>query len=284
MSKFILGTAQFGLNYGINNSVGQPTPSDVFKIFDAALDYDIRILDTAEAYGKAHEIIGKYQLETQKFKINTKFSSVEPKAFIEQVDMACKKLVIDQIETCFYHSYKEYHSQSLKKYFDQLIQKGLIKKIGVSVYTNEEFEEVINDPVIDVIQIPFNIFDNYSQRGELLLKAKAANKIIQVRSIFLQGLVFIEPDNLKGNTNELKEEIIMLRSICKDYKISISSLCIQYAFNFLEIDHIIIGIDTLEQLKSNINSSINALSSDIIDCINKIHVSNTSLLYPYNWK
>lgn len=285
MSKFILGTVQFGLNYGINNKTGQPDESTVFQIFDAAHENGIYTLDSADAYGNAHEIIGKYHNSgTLKFKINTKFSSVKPELLMDQVAIACKTLAIDQIDTCFYHSFKEYKSQSLKKYFDQLIHKGFIKNIGVSVYTNQEFEEVINDQVINVIQIPFNLFDNFSQRGELILKAKATGKIIQVRSIFLQGLFFIEPNSLKGNTVGLQEELNLLHDIAKDYSISVSDLCIQYVCHYQEIDNILIGVDTLEQLKSNINSSSNSITADIINRINKIHVKNTSLLYPYNWK
>jgi aryl-alcohol dehydrogenase-like predicted oxidoreductase len=285
MSKFVLGTVQFGLKYGINNKTGQPAQSTVFQIFDSAREYGIQALDTAEAYGNAHEIIGQYHhLRSGKFKINTKFSSVKTEELVDQVIKACDTLAIDCIDTYFFHSFIEYKSHSLKSFFDQLISKGQIKNIGVSVYTNEEFEAVINDPFINVIQIPFNLFDNFSQRGKLILKAKTASKIIQIRSIFLQGLFFIEPDNLKGNTVEFQDEIGILRNIAQDCSISISDLCIQYACHYPEIDHVIIGVDTLEQLKSNINSGKNVLSSDIVDRVNKIHVRNTALLYPYNWK
>jgi aryl-alcohol dehydrogenase-like predicted oxidoreductase len=285
MSKFILGTVQFGLNYGINNEEGQPAKSSVFQIFDAATKNEINTLDTAEAYGDAHQIIGQYhEFRTSKFKINTKFSSLNSEVFIDQVTQACNTLFIDHIDTCFYHSFLEYKRRSLENHLDQLIKKGLIKKIGVSIYTNEEFDEVINDPIVNVIQIPFNLLDNFSQRGELLMKAKIVGKIIQVRSIFLQGLFFLEPLSLKGNIIGLQEELIMIKNIAQDYGMSISDLCIQYAFYHKEIDQVVIGVNTIEQLKSNINSSRNQISSEIIDRVNKIRVKNTSMLYPYNWR
>jgi len=285
MSRIILGTVQFGLKYGINNYLGQPDQFSVYKIFDKAQEIKISTLDTAYAYGCAHAIIGKYHsLRNSKFKINTKFSSVNPELFIKQVANACVILGTDYIDTCFYHSFQEFKNQSLKSYYNELLTKGLIKNIGVSIYTNEEFETVINDPSVNVIQIPFNLFDNFSQRGELILKAKAVGKTIQVRSIFLQGLFFMKPDALKGNTVGLKEELVILKNIAKDFNITISDLCIRYAFHYKEIDNIIIGVDTAEQLQSNINSSRNIISSEVIDCINKIQVKNTSLLYPYNWK
>lgn len=284
MSKFILGTVQFGLNYGINNKVGRPEQSSVFRIFDLARESQINTLDTAEAYGNAHEVIGKYHLSgISKFNINTKFSSVNSEMFFNQVINACNTMAIDKIDTCFYHSFQEFKNQSFKSYYDKLLTKGLIKNIGVSIYTNEEFEAVINDPSVNVIQIPFNLFDNFSHRGELILKAKSVGKTIQVRSIFLQGLFFMEPDALKGNTAGLKEELVVLKNIAKDFNITISDLCIRYAFHHKEIDNIIIGVDTSEQLQSNINSSRNIISTEVIDCINKIQVKNTSLLYPYNW-
>ena len=285
MSKFILGTVQFGLNYGINNHQGQPARSTVNEIFNLAYHLGLNTLDTADAYGTAHEIIGNYHRDNKvDFKINTKFRSVKKEVFIDQVKKACELLEVESLNVCFYHSYTEYFTRKLQPYFEKLINLQLINQVGVSIYTNEEFEVVISDPLVNVIQLPFNVFDNFNQRGNLILKAKEKGKIIQIRSVFLQGLFFLEPKLLKGNLVELTEVIISLNNIANDYNISMADLCLLYVLHFKEIDQIVIGVNTPEQLISNSRIFQSNITSEIIDRVNSINVKNKSLLYPYNWK
>ena len=76
-NKIILGTVQFGLDYGINNKEGRPTYETIKEILDLAHTKKIIFLDTAEAYGNSHEIIGEYHANSNnKFKVTTKFSSL----------------------------------------------------------------------------------------------------------------------------------------------------------------------------------------------------------------
>ena len=285
MNKFILGTAQFGLDYGINNQHGKPDKSTVYEILNLAYEIGINTLDTADAYGTSHEIIGNFHRDFKfNFKINTKFTSDENEIFIDKVKHSCDILKVEKLNTCFYHSYKDYYNGNLKSYFSKLMELQLINEVGVSIYTNEELEVVINDPLIHIIQLPFNLFDNFNQRGDLILKAKEKGKTIQVRSVFLQGLFFLNPKLLNGNLAELANELKLLNNIVSDFNISISDLCLQYVLNYKEIDQIIIGVDSIEQLISNSNTFQGNINSEIIDRVNSIYIKNNSLLYPYNWK
>ena len=59
LDKVILGTAQLGMNYGINN-YGRLSKDRVYEILNYAYDNDIRLLDTAEVYGNALQLIGSF--------------------------------------------------------------------------------------------------------------------------------------------------------------------------------------------------------------------------------
>ena len=74
-NKLILGTVQFGLKYGINNTIGKPKKDEVLSLLKVAYNSGIRVLDTAEAYGNAHQLIGNYHKKQAdfKFEIITKF-------------------------------------------------------------------------------------------------------------------------------------------------------------------------------------------------------------------
>lgn len=65
-------------------------------------------------------------------------------------------------------------------------EAGLIKEVGLSVYSNSEFETAINDEDIDVMQLPFNLLIIIQKGG--LFKNGKRKKSIQVRSVFLQEL------------------------------------------------------------------------------------------------
>ena len=59
ISKISIGTAQFGLDYGISNQRGKVPFSDVENIIELAYSRGIDKLDTASAYGKSEKVLGE---------------------------------------------------------------------------------------------------------------------------------------------------------------------------------------------------------------------------------
>ena len=49
--KMVLGTAQFGMDYGIANVNGKPKHKQIFDILDIAWEKGVRRFDTAPDYG-----------------------------------------------------------------------------------------------------------------------------------------------------------------------------------------------------------------------------------------
>lgn len=195
-NKLIVGTAQFGMPYGINNSAGQPTLETISSVLDYAWSQGIQTLDTAEAYGNSQEMIGAYHRQSpHRFQVITKFSAARkdlPASLSDRVQNDLTILGVDQLLAYMYHSYSDF--QALHDGFAAEIRvlkkNGRIAMLGVSVYTNEEFEGVLEYGDIDLIQLPFNALDNLSQRSKLLNRAKLRGKTVHTRSVYLQGLFF----------------------------------------------------------------------------------------------
>ena len=286
-SKIVLGTVQFGLDYGINNNSSKPPVNQVFDVLDQAYNDNIRTLDTAEAYGTAEDVIGSYHNERgNRFEINTKFVNRQNGELSDTLRKSLKRLQVDQINMYYFHSFNDYKiGRGLKDELETLkTDQGLIRSVGLSVYTNEELSVAIKDPFIDVIQLPFNLLDNYTKRGELLKEAKKANKIIQVRSVFLQGLFFKETSTLPALLLPLKSYLDKLHGLCREIGMSMEALCLHYVNSQPDIDEIIIGVDSKEQLLTNLKSLGTSSNMDIRGTIDKIMVKENELLYPYNWK
>lgn len=285
ISKLILGTAQFGLHYGINNTSGKPSSSQVASILDLAMEQNISMLDTAGAYGDAVEQIGLYHSNSpHRFKVLSKFKGVSETGLYKQVRTSLDLLDIPCFETYSYHSFQDYLTLPfLMDELNTLKEQQLIKKIGISVYTNDELKKVISDEFIDVIQLPFNLLDNRNIRGAYMKEAKQSKKEIHVRSVFLQGLFFMPEAAFPEKLSRIKPYILHIRQYCNENSISMEALAISYASYNSCIDGVLIGIDNKAQLLENI-SSIRFLP-DAFDFINNnIFVDETSLLNPVNWQ
>jgi aryl-alcohol dehydrogenase-like predicted oxidoreductase len=282
--KLILGTVQFGLDYGINNKFGKPTQEQVHEIFDLAFDCGVKILDTAEAYGNTQEIIGNYhKSNNSRFEINTKFT-VSSKSIENQVNSNIRLLNVDQINTLYYHSFDDFvNYPELLIQLKQLEKQGQIKHIGLSIYNNTELRAAIYCEDISVIQIPFNLLDNYKQKVELLKLAKQKGKIIQARSVFLQGLFFMPFLEVPAKLIPLLPYLQKVQEVAREFDVSVEHLSLSYALQKLELDNIIIGVDTIDQLTRNINNSKVPVPINALKKIDDINVLEVDLLYPKNW-
>ncbi len=287
MSKIILGTVQFGLDYGINNKSGKPDHNEIKSILDYAFDNKINFLDTAEAYGDSHERIGEYHANSNnKFKVITKFSSSRldlPKNISDRINHHLKILNISNLYCYMFHNYDDF-----KNYFNlfklellELKRKGIIKKIGVSLHSNHNINDVLENREIGLIQLPYNLLDNKSKRENVFLKAKEKGVEIHTRSTFLQGLFFKDLDTIDGKLGVLKKYLLELKRLVN--KNEINSLALNYVCSNANIDGVLLGVDTVSQLKNNLSCINDNKFKDIIENIDSINVKEENLLNPANW-
>ena len=284
--KLVLGTVQFGLDYGINNNGGKTSEIDTFAILDEAHRRGIERLDTADNYGNAIDLIGKYHINHRKFKILNKFNFSDKSTNIaEKAKNALNKLKINTFDVYSYHSFEDCaNNNETIEILKKLKYEKLINKIGISIYTNQEFETVLNNEAIDVIQIPYNILDNDNIKGGLIAEAKQKGKEIHTRSIFLQGLFFVEEKNIIPKLKPLTPYLRKIRDFSIKENISISELSLMYVISNPNIDGVLIGVDSVQQLDNNMD----CISDKNIESINKfvktLNVKEVELLNPVNWK
>jgi len=164
INKIILGSAQFGFKYGINNLGSRLNENDVSEILEHAFSEGIRYIDSAEAYGNAHKLIGQFhnKNKSNRFNIITKFKNLNLKSdddLISHVEKTCESLFVDYIHTYMFHSFSDF-KKNLKIYDELklLKNKGLIKKIGISIYENYQIDYIINTSIILILFNCHSIF------------------------------------------------------------------------------------------------------------------------------
>jgi spore coat polysaccharide biosynthesis protein SpsF (cytidylyltransferase family)/aryl-alcohol dehydrogenase-like predicted oxidoreductase len=305
INKLILGGVQFGLDYGINNSKGKPTISQVKEIINQAAANGVEYIDTARGYGNSEKVLGKVLNSgiQHNFKIITKLSPLnncaenESKEIIEtfvreSVFESCVRLKTNRLYCLMLHRaelLQKWNSIVWKLLVD-LRNKNYIQKLGVSVQTPEELDYALGFNEIEVIQIPFNIFDyrwNSSISKIQRLKYKR-NLTIHTRSSLLQGLLASEDEQVWAKTHLLNSKIAInwLKLSCKKYqKQSVINLCFAYVRAQTWIDGIVVGMETIQQLRQNLVlfDQLELSDSEILEINNSRPILPEHVLNPSYW-
>jgi aryl-alcohol dehydrogenase-like predicted oxidoreductase len=278
----IVGTVQFGLDYGVNSaSAKKLSQTACDEILDIAQVNGITILDTAEAYGDAIEKIAVYHGSGKKFEIISKFLS--PENILNPLTESLRRLSIGHYHTILAHKSQDlFFNKKVQDDLTELKKTGLTKYIGVSIYTNAEFEQSIESEHVDVIQFPFNLLDNTTQKGALMRRAKDAGKILHARSVYLQGM-FLKPFPLPDKLRPLEIYLQKLRDLCDANGITMTSLALEYVFRNPLIDNVVTGQHKASQLQGNIDLIRDFKNGSYLKEVDEIKVKEAELLSPRNW-
>ncbi len=256
----IIGSAQFGMQYGITNSSGQVNFDDVVKILNFSYSAGIRFLDTAELYGNSIEVLGNYFKSYPHFEVINKFSCPS-KDYFSKTDVfvweekfigSLNQLGIQQIDSYLLHSsndLKKDGSQFLLDWLISLRERRLVKRIGLSIYDSHELDG-INLKNFQLIQLPFSIYDQRFLIEGTIEEIKSYGLSIHARSIYLQGLILTDsskwPDWIDIDIRKHHEK---LENFAKNNNCTLLELCMAFIEqnNFLE--GYVVGICNLTQLK-----------------------------------
>ena len=173
------------------------------------------------------------------------------------------------------------------KFWDQIIElknKGLCKKIGVSIYSPSDLEflkDIMSS--IDIIQLPYNIFDRRFEKIIPDLKSKDID--VHSRSVFLQGLFFQSPDLLDPFFLKIKNKIKSLNILANDTNISLNHILLGYCLLNHNIQKVIIGVDTLDNLKNNLKVyDVIGKVEQIKNHLDEYNELDENIILPINWK
>ena len=271
-TKLVLGTAQFGLEYGIANQEGMPKEAEVERITHFAIANGVQFFDTARGYGESERVLGKVLAGgwSSRATIITKLSSLDDcsadadysavKAFTERsVYRSCYELRTQKIEVLLLH--RACHLTAWKggvwKTVKQLKQCGVVSELGVSVQTPEEVLLALGFDHISFIQLPYNILDyRWLNVIKEIVKVREHRKlIIHARSALLQGLLVTTQDKLwrKAHCFNVADVISWLTQKAQMYTNGdIVELCLRYVLSQSWIDGVVVGVDNHEQLVQNI--------------------------------
>lgn len=246
IGKLVLGSAQFGMTYGVNNQRGQIPKAEIFEILSLARISGLCMIDTAAAYGNSEEIIGEYlKREGQVFDVVSKLSQGKEGSIRQRVADSFEKLGVERLYGYILHAFSDY--ERAPKIWDELESlrlEGKIIKTGFSLYYPKEIEFFSARKVVaGIVQLPYSVFD---RRFEPFFgRLHSAGIEIHVRSVFLQGLVFKDTQMLSGKLSRMKDKLVLLNKIAQEFGVPVLVICLNFALRNPYISKVVVGVDSL---------------------------------------
>lgn len=283
MSELALGTVQFGLDYGIKNGRGKVTEEEVVRILEVASHLGVQYLDTAAGYGTSEAVLGQAMRSIgRSFQIVTKLSfSGNPRA---SLNASLERLGVDSVYGYLYHYYKHFKEEpGTWSEFRQVREEGKAQKIGFSLYHPFEAEELLESEVdFSLVQVPYSLLDR--RFGYLFPRLVERGIEIHVRSVFLQGLLLMDPTSLPPGLTSAAPSLERLAEAAKTSGTSVQALCLAFPALDPHVSKVVIGVDSLEDFESNVvNFGDCARFKDIIDSLGDLLCQDERIILPYLW-
>lgn len=265
LPQLTLGTVQLGLAYGIANVIGKPDESNSTELLRFAEQQGINCFDTASGYGDSEIVLGNFfkkhpnaerQIVT-KFKLDGEVASTEQeleKTIRLQLEQSLIRLGVKRIPIYLLHQADDLHrhQKRIVAVLDRLIREGLIGMAGVSVYTSADLDCMLRYDLFQATQIPINIVDQRLIKSGHIERLRANHIIVFARSIYLQGLFFMSPENLPSNLTLAAPWIRQLQQMAINEHMSIAQMALSYVRDLPGITSLVIGSETIEQLAENV--------------------------------
>ena len=286
LKKLVIGTAQFGQDYGITNTRGKVPKNEVFEILSKARLYDIKTLDTARSYGESEFVLGI--AGTDGFDIITKLPSLDMSSlniehFIDQsIKISLSNLKTPSVDTLLLHRPDELLEVNGNLIYQSLVklkEAGLVKKIGISIYSPEILENIVSKYTIDVVQAPLNIFDRRIISSGWLYKLADKDISIIARSVFLQGILLTDYVDLPIYFHKWKFHFKKWINFLRENSLSALEASLQFVSELPEVDKFIVGVESLAQF----SEIIEAMDSPSFTEAKQLEINDIGLISPIAW-
>jgi len=287
--KLALGTVQFGINYGVNSPTGQVQPSEVKKILAYARTQNITFLDTANSYGNSEKVLGNVGVKN--FSIVTKtrhfaqtvINDKSAGLLLAELNQSLQLLKQKSVYSLLVHNADDLLKPGASIIISQLQalkEQGTINKIGVSIYTSDQLQSVMDKMDIDLVQLPFNILDRRLFDTGMLKNLSRQGVEVHARSIFLQGLLLMSKDSRPKYFSQWDSLWKLWHEWLSDNKLTALEATVRHAISTPEISKVLVGVDSKEQLQE----IIQAADGDIPTIPEILLTDDADLLNPVNWK
>lgn len=288
MSRLALGTAQFGIPYGIANKVGQISNEEAESMLKYAACHGISVIDTAVSYGQSEASLGV--IGVRNFKIITKLPPIPNNTNINDVrswvhgqfSASLRRLRVTKLYGLLLHKPDQlfgHFSVPLIAALQELKEQGLVIKLGVSVYAPEELDCIDSIFEVELVQAPFNLIDRRIYTSGWLKRLQERNVEVHTRSVFLQGLLLMSEDSIPSGFYRWKNLLQIWYKWLDEHNITALQACLTFVLSQSKIDQVVVGADSLKQLQQIIDVTSEKINLELPD----LNCDDLNLIDPSRW-
>ena len=257
--QLCLGTAQLGLAYGITNAAGQVREEAAESLLRQAEVAGIRWLDTAQAYGNAEVVLGRQLPAAHRFRLISKlpaqsrrgFTAQDAEAWEQAFLASCQHLGVSYLDAFLLHSPSDLTKpggQHLEAWLLSLRERGVVRRLGVSIYAAEDLDGV-NPELLDLVQLPLSLFDQRLLEDGTLARLRRSGTAIHARSLYLQGLLLASatqwPNWVKP---EVRAHQQALEAFAKQRGCRLIDLALGFAREQIDLEAVVLGVCSVREL------------------------------------
>lgn len=285
VSKIAVGTANFGTTYGLTR--GFVSPLERERIFAICQDNNIDTLDTSQLYEGSETALGSSapfgMKVVSKFSVEGFDHVVEQRLAQQIFDKTINNLGAETLYGLLFHRPEELATTVGKRCLADLLtlrEAGMIRKVGVSIYSPAELDQILEVFVPDLIQFPFNVFDQRMMRFHGLNELRSRGVEFHARSAFLQGLVLANVCDIDSRFKEWHQHFRRFEILASKTRRSKLNLAIECILQNDWIDKVVLGLNGSNQLQEVIDCwPTGRLSVDFTG----FSLGDERLLHPSKW-
>jgi aryl-alcohol dehydrogenase-like predicted oxidoreductase len=252
-AELALGSAQFGVDRGALNP---RTPErEVRQVLETAAASRLTLVDASPAWGDAERVLGRSWPFPSPFRVMTKtlraaegLDRLESRArrSLERLGVArAEALILDGAEDLLGPDGRQLWAR-----LEKLKGEGLYKRIGVSARGSDAPALIARRFRPDLIQLPCSLLDQRLVRDGVLATIAGLGVEVQIRSVFLNGLLFMPREALPPALADAGPRLSRIRRVLAESGADPLQAALAFARSRPEVSVVIVGVGSAAELRA----------------------------------
>jgi aryl-alcohol dehydrogenase-like predicted oxidoreductase len=259
ITKLGLGSGQFGLDQPAIR--GRPREAEARDILAIAARSGIGVLEVGRCPPSCETTNGQVTPKPNPFRltVTTVRPDRGPDLVEAEVRAQLQRLGVDRVETILAPSATDLFSPNGPIVWDRLRalrDAGLCRKIGVSVYASDDPVGLTRRFKPDVVQAPASLLDQRLLVDGTLATLAELGVEVQLRSIFLNGLLFLPPDRAPTHLKAAAGRISRARRLIAEGRSDPLQAALGFALSRPEASSVLVGVASAAEMSAVIAAAM----------------------------
>jgi len=252
--KLGLGSGQFGLDQK-QAARGRPRDAEAREILSIAARSGLGFMEVSRHPASEETVLATVMPKPNPFKLTV--TTVRPDRGPDLVEAEIRaqfaRLGVSSVEAILAPSATDLFSPGGPVLWDRLRKlrdEGLCQKIGVSVYASDDPAGLARRFKPDVVQAPASLLDQRLLLDGTLAELAGMGVEVHLRSIFLNGLLFLPPDRAPSHLKAAAGRISRARRLIAEGRSDPLQAALGFALTRPEASAVLVGIASAAEMSA----------------------------------